>query len=494
MTEDWERKIEINFQNYGQANFVSDNGNIDAKQNNCGDVEKDKINRKKILYKKNMIRILIIIIVIVGIGSILGTSMLGLLGADSSQIETQQAGYGINDNEIIYNNGLFQKAMALHFEGNYLEAAVAYSELLGNMSNAQGYQMEEVEFWKAFAYFCEVTFGGENKYKYEAIKIFEKIANTKYEENYQIKLLSIGCLILISDDLSDVDYEKKMTDYCGILEEALINNKISSIEDYNTYNTLTISYYALAEYYVRQYTKEDSLEALTLALSYYQEALKNSRGMIKYDRGASYDSKNFEILLLGCLAKYNSGAYKLTGDEKYLLEAESCFDDIKNKVDINTDLVLYVDSMKNVAIGKIIIGNEENLEEGYKILNSLFYYMCKDEKELCNIGFWMVYSRMATEDDIVNIKQFYSQIIEKLENEDRLQEYVDVVFQVAECDLRLVNFYQDNDAWKEGYIYLLHLKNVYLNLLDHDDVKRLSELLEEYTPIIEQYYKIEILE
>lgn len=402
----------------------------------------------------------------------------GKLGIESLQQDEEN----LKDDDI-YNNALFLRAQALQIEGKYLDAAVAYNELYGSLENAKDYQLENIKFWEAYAYFNQFAFNREDKYKYEAIEIFEKIANTKNEENEDIKLLSIGFVLLIGKDLSDLDYDKRLINYCMVLEEALINYKTLNREDYYTYNAQAISYYALAEYYQRRSTKEtffiDSVEYLKLAVSYYQEALKNCRGMMKYDYGI-FDSKTLEIILLKELAKYDPVVYLLTKDEKYLEEAEFCFAEIKAKVDVNTDLYLYVASMKNVAIGKMNIGDTESLEEAYEILNSLFYHICKDDEEVCDIGYWMIRTNLATAPDIESVKNCYSRMIIELEKEEDIRDYVIMVYNAADCYWYLTCNYQDEEAYEEGYSYLLQLENAYLDIVESYYKDKILELKKSY--------------
>ena len=497
MTGAQESKIEINAYEGAQVNIATNKSHIEAQQNNSGGTKKDlsdKINDNSYSMKKKE-RILIAVIVAAIIVVVLCGLIFELPAPDLSQTVVQPTNDGqtesendslrqdgeIPDDHAIYNSSLFLKAKALQIEGKHLDAAVIYNELFGSFPNAEDYQLENIRFWEAYAYFCQflVSGGVDDKYRYKAIEIFKDIADTKKEENEDIKLMSMGCYLLICNDSSDADYEGKTADYCKYLEEAMVNNKNLNMEDYNTYNTLTISYWSLAVYYQQQYARGNSPEHLAKAISYYQEALKNCRGMIKCGHGV-FDSKNAEIVFLKNLARYNAIAYVIIKDERYLLDAESYFDEIKNKVDINTDLSMYVDCMKNVAIGKIIIGDGENVKEGYEILYSLFYYICKEEDELHDIGYWMIFSGLATDSDRENIKECYDRIIGVLEKEDKLQEYVDVVYEAAECYWFWSIIYQDKDAFDEGYGYIMHLQNVYLDLVDSYFEKKIENLIKKY--------------
>lgn len=274
-----------------------------------------------------------------------------------------------------------------------------------------------------------------------------------------------------------------MENYCNTLEASIVNYKTIDTQDYNTYNTRTISYYALAEYYQNQFAKrysnETVFEYLELILSYYQEALENCKGMIKCGQG-EFDSKNAEVILLKSLSVYYPMFYTITKEDKYLSAAEACFEELQTKIDLYTDMSMYIDSMLHIARGKILIKNKESLEEAYEILNSLFYYVCKDEEDLCDIGSYMIMSGLATEVDIENIKVCYSQIIEKLEKEKNIQKYVNMVYNAAYCDWLLAYHYQDIDAYEEGYNFLLHLQNVYLDLVENDVKDRILELKKSY--------------
>lgn len=496
MVEKQEKDIEINVQNGGLINIAFDNAHIDAQQNN-ENVEKNKtgktVGNKNCHTKIGKIILIIIIIAIIIVGVLFVPIFIQLFPIQNvnneqseSSIDTvQQDEKNLKDDEL-YNNPLFLKAQTFLIEGKYLDAAVAYNELYGSLENIQDYQLENIRFWEANAYFSQFLLDGEDKYRYKAIEIFEEVANTRNEENEDIKLLSMGTVLLLGKDLSDVDYEKKMTYYCKVLEEAIVNYNPSNMEDFNTYNTLTICYYALAEYYQKQCKKGDLLEAydryLILSVSYYQEALKNCRGMMKYDHGIS-DSKNLEIILLKELAKYDPVAYLLTKDEKYLVEAELCFAEIEAKVDVNTDLYLYVASMKNVAIGKINIGTKESLEEAYEILKSLFYHICKDDEEICDIGYWMIRTDLATEFDIESVKNCYSRMINELKKEEDIRDYVIMVYNAADCYWYLTCNYQDKKAYEEGYSYLLQLENAYLDIAESyykDNILELKKSYESY--------------
>ncbi len=485
MAEKREKDIKIYVQNGGLFSVALDNAHIDAQQNN-GNVEKKLgkiVGNKKCHTKIGKIILIIIAIIIVGVQFVpIFIQLVPIQNANDEQNESDID--TLQQDDEIYNNTLFLRAHTLLIEGKYLDAAVAYNELYGSLENVQDYQLENIKFWEANAYFSQFLLDEEDKYRYRAIEIFEEIANTKNEENEDIKLLSIGSVLLLSKDLSDVDYEKKMAYYCKVLEEAMVNYKPSNMEDYNTYNTRAICYYSLAEYYQKQCKKGELLEVydkyLVLSVIYYQEALKNCRGMIKQEHGV-FDSKNLEIILLKELAKYDPVAYLLTKDEKYLVEAEFCFAEIKAKVDVNTDLYLYVASMKNVAIGKINIGNKESLEEAYEILSSLFYHICKDDEEICEIGYWMIRTNLATEADTESVKNCYSRMISELKKEEDIRDYVIMVYNAADCYWYLVCNYQDKEAYEEGYSYLLQLENAYLDIVESyykDNILELKECYE----------------
>lgn len=464
------KKVKIKILNKGQLNNALGHAHIEAEQTNSNEPEQSVSREKTRSFWKLLsfrTKVLIVILLFITIPCV-----LYLIPNDS-----------LEDREIIYS-ALYQKAKTLQIEGKYLESVVAYSELYGSLSNAKDYQLERIEFWKAFAYFEQTIFYGEDKYKYEAIEILEKIANSKNKENTEIKILSLGCLMLLCEDLRDIDYELKLADYCKTLELAIENSKTLDIEDYETNNTLSISCYALAEYYLRQYEKGYLLEHLLLAQSYYQGALTYCKEMMKCENGV-FDSKKFEIILLSHLAKFDALAYTGTREEKYLVDAQICFEEIIDKADMDKDLYLYVESMKSVATGKIIIagynGNDKYLEEAYEMLNSLFYYICKDDEQLHGVGYWMIISGMATEDDIKNIKECYSRMIIKLEESKDILEYVDILNETVMCYYILAVKYQDKDAYDEGYSYLKHLEKVYSSLFEGDSLrdieKRYKELI-----------------
>lgn len=235
------KKVKIKILNKGQLNNALGHAHIEAEQTNSNEPEQSVSREKTRSFWKLLsfrTKVLIVILLFITIPCV-----LYLIPNDS-----------LEDREIIYS-ALYQKAKTLQIEGKYLESVVAYSELYGSLSNAKDYQLERIEFWKAFAYFEQTIFYGEDKYKYEAIEILEKIANSKNKENTEIKILSLGCLMLLCEDLRDIDYELKLADYCKTLELAIENSKTLDIEDYETNNTLSISCYALAEYYLRQYEK-----------------------------------------------------------------------------------------------------------------------------------------------------------------------------------------------------------------------------------------------
>lgn len=224
MMEIQERKIEINVHEGGQANIALENAHIGAHQNNSRDINKDtidKANNSHYLVKKMIARTMIVIVVLAGIGSVLCTSILGLLANNPFQIVSKQtdddksaSGFDAlqeDEGDELYSNSLYLKAKALQIEGEYLDAAVVYNELYGSLPKAKDYQLEIIKFWEAFAYYNQFMHseGAENKYRYKAIEIFEKIANTKNEENEDIRLMSLGCLLLLGNNLGDVDYEKK---------------------------------------------------------------------------------------------------------------------------------------------------------------------------------------------------------------------------------------------------------------------------------------------
>lgn len=454
MAEGREKTIEVNVHDSGSVIMALDNSQVEVQQ----DIRK---SGKKAL-----------LIIIFSVGIICALCLIFY-----HQYTT--------DNGGIHNNALFQKAKELQKQGQHLEAAVVYNELYGSLPKAKEEQVEEIKFWEAYAYFSHFLFseGSESQYGYRAFEIFEKIANTKNEENEDFRLMSMGCLILLSINISDVDYEEKVADYCPILEEAMINYHPTGAEDYNTYNTRTVAYYALAEYYKRQFTKgifeEDSLAYLEIMISYYQKALDNCRGMMECENGV-FDSKRTEIILLKNLSVYYPMFYLITKEDKYLSAAEVCFDELQAKVDLNTDVSTYIDSMRKIASGKILIGGEESLEEAYEILHSLFYYVCKDEEQLCEIGSYMIQSRLASETDIENLGEYYSRTIEKLEKENNIPRYVNVVYDAAYCDWFLAYYYQDSAAYEEGYNYLLHLQDAYLGLVDSGTKDRILELKEAY--------------
>ncbi len=472
MGDEQEKKIEINVHNGGQLSMAFDDAHIDAQQSNGNEVSRSGLNEidsKHTVEKFQRKRFLIIVF------------SVGIICLVCLVFYREKP---MSDDEI-YNNVLFQKAKALQMAGKYLDAAVIYNELYVSLPNAKNYQLETIKFWEAYAYSSQfiLSEGAENKYRYTAIEIFENIANTKYEENEDIKLLSMGMLILLSSDLSDENYEKKITYYCKNLEEAMENYNTKNKQDYNTYNTQTIVYYALAEYYQKLVASEKNYTAsfnnLKLTVSYYQNALDNCRGMMKYEHGI-FDSKRIELILLKKMSIYYPLAYLIVGDEKYLLSAETCFDEIRIKVDVNTDLQMYVDCMKNVAKGKIVIGNEESLEEAYEILNTLFYHICKNEEDLCYIGYWMIRTGLGTKTDIENVKECFSQEILKLEKENNIPEYVNLVYNAADCYWFLVDHYQDRDAYNQGYDYLLHLQNAYLDLVESPVKNMILELKKKY--------------
>lgn len=87
---------------------------------------------------------------------------------------------------------------------------------------------------------------------------------------------------------------------------------------------------------------------------------------------------------------------------------------------------------------------------------------------------------MATDSDRENIKECYDRIIGVLEKEDKLQEYVDVVYEAAECYWFWSIIYQDKDAFDEGYGYIMHLQNVYLDLVDSYFEKKIENLIKKY--------------
>ena len=472
MKKNQKSNIVINAQDDVQVNVALNNGKIEAQQINSRD--KEKVKRSHYFSnRKNLCRFLIII------GSVAITSLLCLKFYDKY----------LEDDTNSYNRALIQKAYALEIEGKYLEAVAIYNELYGRMLDTNDYRLEYLEFLEARDYFYQFMFGegAENKYRYKAIEIFEKIVKTKYEENEDIKLMSMACLILICNDLNDENIEKEMADYCKVLEEAMIKYNISSTEDYNICNLRLISYFAMGEFYgtrvERRFFEKDISQYLTIVF-YYQEALKNCRAMMKYDQ-FRFSGKRFEIVLLKRLATYDSCAYLITKDNQYLLNAEICFDEIRGKVDVDEDLPMYIDCMITVAEGKILIGNEESLEEGYKILNSLAYHICKDEDQSCEIAQWMILSGLATEADIKYAKEHYSCKIEKLEKENNIQEYVNMVYQTASSYWYLTYYYQDREAYDEGYSYLLDLQNGYLDLVECSVKNDILMLIKDYESYLE---------
>lgn len=70
--------------------------------------------------------------------------------------------------------------------------------------------------------------------------------------------------------------------------------------------------------------------------------------------------------------------------------------------------------------------------------------------------------------------------IEKLEKEKDIQKYVNVVCDAAYCDWFLACYYQDGDAYEEGYNLLLHLQNTYFDLVENDVKDRILELIRSY--------------
>lgn len=251
-----------------------------------------------------------------------------------------------------------------------------------------------------------------------------------------------------------------------------------------------LSYFALAEYYCKYLPEENSFIYLELITSYYHEALNNCKKIMKYELGTlEVNAKKFEILLLQRLSTYYPSVYYITGDENYLHYAESCFDEVKAKVDVNTNSSTYVNCMIHVAQGKIIIGRMKDMEEAYQILDSLFYRICKDEMKIFYIGNMMispgVISELATEDDINNVKEYNSKIIEKLKDERDIPAYVDALYKVADSYWYLAYYYHDKEAYDEGYSYLLELQNMYLDLVESNVKNDILMIIKDYESYLE---------